>query len=93
MKTQLQRVVVSIKSNIAEGFERESKKSFVSFLNYVYRSKTEVNSLLFIEIDIDYISNQQFNELTKTQKMEKIKKVIDGFTKYLKKLDYQRSNE
>ncbi|NMB82141.1 MAG: four helix bundle protein [Ignavibacteria bacterium] len=89
-KDQLQRVAVSIMSNIAEGFDSGSKKSFISFLNYAYRSATEVQSLLFIALDIDYISNEQFNTLT--EKTNKIKNLIGGFIQYLKKSEYKPKN-
>ncbi|MBS3943993.1 MAG: four helix bundle protein [Melioribacter sp.] len=86
-KDQLQRASVSIMSNIAEGFDSGSKKSFISFLNYAYRSASEVHSLLYIALDIDYISKEQFNELM--QRIELIKKLIGGFIKYLKRSDYK----
>jgi four helix bundle protein len=82
LRDQIQRAAVSIMSNIAEGFDSGSKKSFITFLNYSYRSASEVESLLFIALDLDYIDNEIFNYLM--QKTKKIKSLIGGFIKYLK---------
>jgi len=51
LKDQVQRVSVSRMANIAEGFDSGSKKSFILFLNYTYRSVSEVQSLLYVVID------------------------------------------
>jgi len=51
LKDQIQRASVSIMSNIAEGFDSGSQKSFINFLNYSYQSASEVESLLYIAHD------------------------------------------
>lgn len=86
-RDQIQRASVSIMTNIAEGFDSGSSKYFINFLNYAYRSATEVESLLFIGLDIGYISDVQFKDLS--GKIESIKKLIGGFIKYLKNSDYK----
>lgn len=82
LKDQIQRAAVSIMSNIAEGFDSGSNKMFISFLNYSYRSASEVESLLFVSLDLKYITEEEFkvNQLH----VVKIKKLIGGFIKYLK---------
>jgi four helix bundle protein len=82
LKDQLQRASVSIMSNIAEGFDSGSKKSFISFLNYSYRSASEVESLFYVLKDINYINENDFEEFV--SKIINIKKLIGGFVKYLK---------
>ncbi len=82
LKDQIQRASVSIMSNIAEGFDSGSDKAFISFLNYAYRSATEVESLLYVIIDLQYINETEFKMLI--EKIKKIKKLIGGFIKYLK---------
>ena len=42
LKDQIQRASVSVMANIAEGFDSRSDKSFINFLNYAYRSATEI---------------------------------------------------
>ncbi len=62
-KDQIQRASVSIMPNIAEGFDSDSKKSFLQFLSYSYHSASEVESLLYVALDIHYIDVNQHNEL------------------------------
>ena len=81
-RDQIQRASVSIMSNIAEGFDSGSKKSFIQFLTYSYRSASEVESLLFVALDINYLDANQHNELM--SQLNSIKKLIGGFIRYLK---------
>ena len=81
-RDQIQRAAVSIMSNIAEGFDSGSSKSFIQFLTYSYRSASEVASLLFVALDIHYIDVNQHNELM--SQLNSIKKLIGGFIRYLK---------
>ena len=85
-KDQIQRASVSIMSNIAEGFDSGSKKSFIQFLSYSYRSASEVESLLYVALDIHYIDVNQHNELM--SKLNSIKKLIGGFIRYLKNSEH-----
>ena len=68
-------------NNIAEGYDSGSKKSFINFLNYSYRSASEVQSLLYVLLDQKYIDNSKFDELY--QSVSEIKKSLGGFIKYL----------
>ena len=81
-RDQIQRASVSIMSNIAEGFDSGSSKSFIQFLTYSYRSASEVESLLFVALDINYLDANQHNELM--SQLNSIKKLIGGFIRYLK---------
>ena len=85
-KDQIQRASVSIMSNIAEGFDSGSKKSFIQFLSYSYRSASEVESLLFVALDIHYIDVKQHNELMSN--LNSIKKLIGGFIRHLKNSEH-----
>ncbi len=82
MKDQIQRASVSISANIAEGFDSKSNKAFMNFLNYSFRSASEVQSLLYAALDQEYINKSEF-ELTYNQCTE-TKKLIGGFIRYLK---------
>lgn len=60
MKDQICRASVSIMNNIAEGFERGTKKDFAKFL-YISRGSTgEVRSILYVARDLGYISEAEF---------------------------------
>lgn len=66
---QIRRAAISIVSNIAEGFSRQSYKEKVQFYSMAKGSLTEVQSQLLISRDLGYINNQIFdslNELTIT---------------------------
>ena len=81
LKDQIQRASASIMANIAEGFDSGSDKQFINFLNYAYRSASEVQSFLYVALDQQYISDNDFNYLF--SKSKEIKKLIGGLIKYL----------
>jgi four helix bundle protein len=57
-KDQITRSGLSIPSNIAEGFERESHKESVTFLSYAKGSCGELRTQIYIGIDIGYIDKK-----------------------------------
>ena len=79
---QIQRASVSIMANIAEGFDRQSRKEFVQFLYYASASASEVQSHLYVALDQRYISEQDFGIMYEQAK--KTKSLINGFIAYLK---------
>jgi len=56
-RDQITRSGLSIPSNVAEGFERKSKKEFLVFLKYALGSCGEVRTQIYIGIEIGYISD------------------------------------
>lgn len=50
LRDQLRRASVSIPTNIAEGFERHSRKEYLNFLNIAKGSAGEVRSLLRVAV-------------------------------------------
>ncbi len=63
LKNQIQRAVVSVSSNIAEGFERGSKQEFIQFLYIAKGSCGELRSQLYIAADLGYIEKNDFKIL------------------------------
>ena len=60
---QMRRAAVSISSNIAEGFERESNQEFVRFLSIAKGSAGELRSQLHVAKHAGYIGDERFAEL------------------------------
>ena len=81
-KDQMQRAVISIMSNIAEGFERGGNKEFVYFLTVARGSLAEVKSLSYAGFDIKFITSEQF--VTIENRTKKLNGLLNGFISYLK---------
>ena len=82
LKDQIQRASVSIMNNISEGFERDSNKEFMRFLSYSKGSAGEVRSMLYVAMDLEYISKNHFDDNYKNA--VDIIKQIANFKKYLR---------
>ena len=50
-------------SNIAEGFERGSRKEFIQFLSVAKGSNGEVRSQLYVALDQEYLDQKIFDKL------------------------------
>lgn len=81
-KDQIQRAGISIMSNIAEGFERNTNKEFVNFLSIARGSCAELKSLLYAALDIGYIEEGVFRRMY--GQISKVSGLINGFISYLK---------
>lgn len=82
LTNQIRRAVVSITSNIAEGFSRYSFKEKSQFYSMALGSLTEVQNQLIIAKDLTYITENEFNEvweLTVT-----VNKLLNGLIKVSK---------
>lgn len=63
LKNQIQRAVISISSNIAEGYERGSNKEFIQFLYYAKGSCGEVRSHTELALRINLLTPAQARPL------------------------------
>lgn len=80
---QLQRAVVSISSNIAEGAAKPSDTEFAHFLDFALGSAFEVETQLVIAKNIKYITPELYQDLI--SKLEDIEKQIHGLLNILRK--------
>lgn len=58
LRTQIQRAAVSVMSNIAEGFDRNSRAEFARFLAIARGSAGEVRSQVYLAQDLGYIDGE-----------------------------------
>ena len=85
LKDQIQRASVSIMGNVAEGFDRGGDKEFIQFLSVSKGSCGEVKSHLYVALDQQYISLEQFNALHGNA--DEVSRLLSGFMTYLKSSD------
>lgn len=63
LKEQIQKSAVSVPSNIAEGYERNSNKDFIRFLLIAKGSLSELRTQLQIAYEVGYIKENEFVEV------------------------------
>ncbi len=63
LRDQIQRASISIMANIAEGFGRHTDKDFANFLSIAHASVSEVQSHLYVALDLAYVSEELFTEV------------------------------
>ncbi|MBK9923895.1 MAG: four helix bundle protein [Anaerolineales bacterium] len=85
LRDQIQRVASSVMHNIAEGFESGSDPEFVRFLKIAHRSAGEVQSQLYLALDVDYITEEE--RLKAYELATEVKPLINGMMTYLRKSD------
>jgi len=85
LRDQIQRAASSTLHNIAEGYESGSDPEFVRFLKMARRSAGEVQSQLYLAMDVGYITK---DERQKTYALTvEVKRLINGMMTYLRKTD------
>lgn len=80
-RDQICRAAVSVSNNIAEGFNRKSKKDFIRYLIYGVGSCNEVKSMVYLAYRLEYINSVQKTELL--QQCNKVTNLIRGLIRYL----------
>ena len=80
---QMNRAVVSVPSNIAEGISRGTRKDQVHFLNISYGSLMELACQSDISCMLGYITDRQRKELS--AKINNLAIKINNFVSYIRK--------
>ena len=80
---QLQRAVVSIASNIAEGSSRPSDADFAHFLDIALGSSYEVETQLLISKNIGYIDDSTYQSLS--SHLSSIERQLNGLIKSIRR--------
>lgn len=84
--SQVRRCVVSIPANIAEGCGRNSNADFNRFLDIANGSAFELETLLILCSDLEFLSESEFLKLD--SQLQEIQKMIYNFKKSLKLTQY-----
>ncbi len=79
---QLQGAAGSVMANIAEGLMRRSDKEFSQFLYTALAAAAEVQSHLYVALDVGYVSEEKFKNLY--SQAGQTSKLISGLIKYLR---------
>lgn len=83
LRDQIQRAASSEMHNIAEGFEAGSDPEFVRFIKMARRSAGEVQSQLYLALDVGDITEE---ERRKTHILTtEVNRLINGLMTYLRK--------
>mgnify|MGYP001563645480 FL=1 len=83
LKDQIQRAIVSVSSNIVEGFEKNNNNELIRFLRIAKGSAGETRNQLYIALAVNYITQQEFDKTNK--ELEDLVNQIGGFIVYLEK--------
>ena len=81
LTSQIRRAVISIPSNIAEGFMRGSKE-YAQFLKIALGSAAELETQLSLSKDIGFIRSEEYEV---TQQL--VKEVLKLLTSYIKRIN------
>lgn len=81
LKNQIQWASLSISNNIAEGFERGSDRDFKRFLYIAQGSCSEVKSMLYVAIRLNYLKKESFIMLNR--QVTEIGKMLYGLSNSL----------
>ena len=80
--SQMRRAIVSVVLNIVEGSGRNSSKDFAHFLNMAYTSLLEVECLMTLSIDLNFLKEVDTTEVQ--NEIEELLKMIYAFRDNLK---------
>ena len=66
LRDQMRRAAISILSNIAEGFEKQTQQTFIRYLSGAKASSGELRAQLYIALDRNYILQEEFDTIKHT---------------------------
>jgi four helix bundle protein len=89
LTSQIRRASISIPSNIAEGFGRDSCKEYLRFLNISISSLFELQTQLEIAKNINYLNEIEFNTLYENSR--ELERMLVSFTNKIKERNQKNS--
>ena len=85
LTSQIRRSSISIPSNVAEGFGRDSNKEYLRFLNISIASLFELQTQLEIGKNIEYLTEVEFNKIYEDTR--ELERMLVSFIKKIKERD------
>lgn len=82
LTSQIRRAVISIPSNIAEGYCRQRKLEYIQFLQFAFGSGAEVETQFLIAKELKYITSEEFEKCN--QLLNEIMKMLNVLISRLK---------
>ena len=79
LTSQLRRAVVSVTSNIAEGFSRNGGKEKLQFYRMALGSLTEIQNQLLIAKDVEFLARDEFTKFANRTII--VSKLLNGLMK------------
>lgn len=77
LTSQLRRAVLSVPTNICEGYGRKTDADFARFLQISVGSASEVEYELLLAHDLNYLSDEDYNKFN--SEIIEIRKMINNF--------------
>jgi len=82
LRNQIRRSAVSIPANIAEGCGKDSAADYVRFLLISMGSASELEYLLMLSADLDYITRERYQQLS--NELLEVKRMLNAYTQKVK---------
>lgn len=82
LTSQIRRAVFSVPTNIVEGHASVSKKEFLQFLNIANRSLVEIEYLLEVASELDFLTKERYSEIEGSRR--EVGAMLTAFTKSVK---------
>lgn len=82
LSDQIRRATVSIVSNIAEGYQRQTTKEYIQFLYMSYGSCAELETQLLLCQDLAYLAEQELQEAMEL--LVEVEKMLNSLIRKLK---------
>ncbi|MBK6444317.1 MAG: four helix bundle protein [Bacteroidetes bacterium] len=83
LTSQMRRAAISIPLNIAEGCGRAQKKDIIHFMHISRGSLNELETALYLSLDLGYLSEDVLNQFL--NKCLDCKKLLNGFIKFIER--------